>query len=143
MCGLGLKALFHLLEDVVKAGEVDLAMKSIQDLDKTAHVCAFKMVRKIHIHVDRGNSFLFFFRPVEDRNGIRDIFDPHLFDVDVPMVGLVLDIFHNRRREVGGAGWSLTPDRLVVRLSLRNMTPYSLFQLIEIGGLDDILIGSP
>ena len=82
MGGLGLKSGFHFGQNIVKVLQIDLAVETVQNLDKAAHVSALELVGQINIHVDRGHGLLgsLFFIQNGDRVGY--IFYPDLFDVD-------------------------------------------------------------
>lgn len=91
---LSLQSLFHLLKDMMKARQIDLAMKPVQDLDKPAHMRALETMGQIHIHVDRGHRMLSRLRLIQYCYRIRNGLDSDLFDINAPVVQFALDIFH-------------------------------------------------
>jgi len=69
-------------------------MKPVQYFYKSAHMGSFEVVRKVYIHVYIGNGLLQLLRLVKNSNRVRDVFNPDLFDVDLTMILLALDVLH-------------------------------------------------
>jgi hypothetical protein len=64
----------------------------IKNFDETTHVGSFEFLWEIHIHVYIGYGLLPAVGAIQDGNGITDIFDADLVDVNVAMIPGVLDI---------------------------------------------------
>ncbi len=94
MGGLRFELLLHLLKNTVKIMQITSAMKSIENLHKTAHVGSFEPVRQIDIHVHRGHGVLNTFCPVEDGDRIGNRLHPDLADIYTPVIAQILNILH-------------------------------------------------
>jgi hypothetical protein len=55
---------------------------------------SFELMGQMHIHVDSGHGGLNVVGSIQHVDGVLDPFDSHLLDINVPMVLLVLDVFH-------------------------------------------------
>ena len=90
----GLQEFLHFLEDDMKTFQVDGTVKTVQDLDKAAHMSALELMGQIDVHVEGSDRTLLLVGFVEDGDRIGDVFDPDLLDIDTPVIGLALDVFH-------------------------------------------------
>ena len=89
---LCLKPVFHGFQNGGKVSNVYLPMVFIEDLNESAHMGAFEFLGKVHIHVDTGHRLLATVRSIQHGNGIADVLDPHLVDIDVPVIPGILDV---------------------------------------------------
>jgi len=62
---------------------MDEAAVFLEDLDKTAHVGAFKLVGKIDGKGDGGDGVLGCMGPIPDDDGVAEAFDPDFVDPQV------------------------------------------------------------
>ncbi len=75
-----------LLEGTENGGDtlhMDEAAVFLEDLDKTAHVGAFKLVGKIDGKGDGGDGVLGCMGPIPDDDGVAEAFDPDFVDPQV------------------------------------------------------------
>jgi len=93
----------------MKVADIDLAMELVQYLDEPAHVRALEAVRQVHVHVQRGDGVLLFFRLVAQGNRIRNGFDADFSYVNPAMVDLVLGVFHGGKFSETAAGHKMGP----------------------------------
>jgi len=84
----------HGFKDGPELTHVELSVEFIENLDKAAHMSAFKTSGQVHVHVDVAHRMLHPAVSVQDGEGIADVFDSNLIDIDVAMVGLILDVNH-------------------------------------------------
>ena len=75
---LRMEFLFRFPQDVGKVLHVDHALFAVQDLHESAHVRALVIVRKVHVHIDRGYGVLVAVRFVKHRDRVCDVFHAHL-----------------------------------------------------------------
>jgi hypothetical protein len=92
--GLGLEPTLHLAQDIMKILQVDLAMKTVENFHKAAHMSPLKLMGQIDIHINRRDSFLRGIRLVEYGNRVGYILDPDFSDVNLAEVGLILYVLH-------------------------------------------------
>jgi len=58
MSCLGFQPLFHLFQNMMKASQVNMSMKSVQDFNKTTHMSPLEPMGKVNVHVNRGHCVL-------------------------------------------------------------------------------------
>ena len=78
----------------MKGLEIELAVKPVENLDKTAHMRPFKPVRQIDVHIHLGDRLLTFTCLVEQADRVGDRFNTDFSDADPAEVVLALNIFH-------------------------------------------------
>src|SRR5512137_946479 len=74
--------------------DIDLSSKLVQYFDKAAHVCSFEVVRKVHINIDGGVDGLCAPFAVKNNDGVFNSLDADLFDIDIPVIFLILNVNH-------------------------------------------------
>ena len=89
---LGVEAAPGLLQDGADLLEADVPAVFAQDLDEAAHVGALVAVGQVDVHVDAGHGVLGAVELVQHHDGVRDVLDPHLVDVDGVGTDVVLDV---------------------------------------------------
>ena len=83
---------FHSLQDCGEVADVNLPMMLIENLNKAAHVGALELLGKVDVHVDVGHSLLTTVGPIQNGDGIANVLNTHLVDVDVAVVSRILNI---------------------------------------------------
>ena len=70
MGGLCVQPFLHLFQNQAKLLQIKLAVKTVQNFNKPAHVCSLEPVRQVYIHVDRSNGLLEFFFTIQNGNRV-------------------------------------------------------------------------
>ena len=101
---LGVKAPPGLLQDGADLLEADVPAVIAQNLDEPAHVGALVAVGQVDVHVDAGHRVLGAVELVQHHDGIRDVLNPHLVDIDGMGTDVVLDVgdFGHGNYDCGG-----------------------------------------
>ena len=109
-------------------------MTAVQDLNKPAHMGTLEMVRQIDIHVDGGHRVLHTIFFIKDSDGIGDIFDADLADINSSAVRLALDVFHGRKSIciIAGCGNKILTTLPLHTCNLAKEAADRLFQLSHV-----------
>ena len=92
-----LKPVLHFLKNNMKTLDINITMKLIENFNKSAHMCAFKLMRQIHIHICSSHSLLSLFGLITYSDWIGDRFDADFLYIDSSAVELTLNIFHRTK----------------------------------------------
>ncbi len=102
---LGVEAAAGLLQDGADLLEADVPAVFAQDLDEAAHVGALVAMGQVDVHVDAGHGVLGAVELVQHHDGVGDVLDPHLVDVDGMGTDMVLDVGDFGRGEYDCGGF--------------------------------------
>ena len=90
----GIQAVLQFIQNPAEVFQGNLAAVFAQDFDEPAHVGPLVIMGQVHVHIDAGHRLLGAVFLVPDGDGIADVLDPHLVDIDIAVVFLALDVNH-------------------------------------------------